>query len=155
MPGRKIKITDEQRQQLAASGYTPVEMSVSGVKKVTLWKPMGDTHVPVPNMPGDPWSLQKYLRRGYLLAPPGSETTDHPDYVVTDPKATEPKPIDTAQGVEKASAPDAMPLGEFTCNVCGDDANVFTSMLGLKTHRRKSKVHKAKVQAASKAVAVT
>ena len=154
MPGRKIKITDEQRQLLNRSGYTPVEMSVSGVKKATLWKEMDGTYRPIPNMPGDPRSLQKYLSRGYLLAPPGSETTDHPDYVVSNPQAT--AEIDTAKGTTSPPNPTTQELGEFTCEVCGDSAKVFTSMLGLKTHRRKSKLHKAKVKATTKGlVAVT
>jgi len=150
MPGRKIKITDEQRRLLSASGYTPVEMQVSGVKKVTLWKEADGTWFPRPNMPGDPHSLQKYLSRGFLLAPPGSETTDHPDYVVSDPQASVKK-IDTAQGTKSsADATDTKPLGSFECDVCKGQAKAFTSMVGLKTHRRKSKIHKAKVRAASK-----
>ena len=150
MPGRKIKITDEQRRLLSAAGYTPVEMQVAGVKKVTLYKQSGGEWQPHPNMPGDPGSLQRYLSRGFLLAPPGSTTTEHPDYVVSDPSASVPKPIDTAQGVKEAPAPSTEPLGEFTCDVCGDKAKAFTSVIGLKTHRRKSKIHKAIVRATSK-----
>jgi len=150
MPGRKIKITDEQRRLLSASGYTPVQMQVAGVKKVTLYKQSGREWQPHPNMPGDPGSLQKYLSRGFLLAPPGSETTDHPDYVVSDPQASVKK-IDTAQGSKSsADATDTKPLGSFECDVCKGQAKAFTSMVGLKTHRRKSKIHKAKVKAASK-----
>lgn len=145
MPGRKIKITDEQRTVLSRAGYTPVEMQVSGVKKVTLWKEADGTWFPRPNMPGDPYSLQKYLARGFRLAPPGSTTTDHPDYVISNPMAE----IDTAQGT-KSPAVGTNELEEFNCDVCGDQAKAFTSMIGLKTHRRKSKIHKAKVRATSK-----
>jgi|TARA_R110000822_G_scaffold214506_1_gene349534 hypothetical protein len=152
MPGRKIKITDDLREVLRRSGYTPVTMQVSGVKKVTLYKEVDGKWLPMPNMPGDPHSLQKYLSRGFLLAPPGSNTTEHPDYVVSDPHAT--REIDTAQ--PKKSPVAAEDQGEFHCDVCVDDDRVFTSVLGLKTHRRKSKVHKSIVKAATEGlVAVT
>jgi hypothetical protein len=147
MPGRKIKITDEQRRMLSAAGYTPVEMQVAGVRKVTLYKKSGGEWQPNPNMPGDPGSIQKYLSRGFLLAPPGSATTEHPDYVVSDPSASVPKPVGASQGVKEAPAPGTGPLGEFNCDVCGDKAKAFTSMVGLKTHRRKSKIHKSIVKA--------
>ena len=145
MPGKKIKISDELRETLRRSGYSPVTMQVSGVKKVTLYKESDGKWFPMPNMPGDPYSLQKYLSRGFLLAPPGSDTTEHPDYVVSNPQAT--REIDTAQ--PKKSPVDAEGQGEFFCTVCNDD-KVFTSMLGLKTHRRKSKVHKSALKDAPK-----
>jgi len=145
MPGKRIKITDEMREVLRRSGYSPVTIQVSGAKKVTLYKESGGEWFPMPNMPGDPYSLQKYLSRGFLLAPPGSDTTEHPDYVVSDPQAT--REIDTAQ--PKKSPVSAGEQGEFHCEVC-DDGKVFTSMLGLKTHRRKSKVHKSALKAAPK-----
>ena len=152
MPGKKIKISDELRETLRRSGYSPVTMQVSGVKKVTLYKESGGKWFPMPNMPGDPHSLQKYLSRGFLLAPPGSDTTEHPDYVVSNPQAT--REIDTAQ--PKKSPVAAEDQGEFHCDVCVDDDRVFTSMLGLKTHRRKSKVHKSIVKATTEGlVAVT
>ena len=152
MPGRKIKITDDLREVLRRSGYSPVTMQVSGAKKVTLYKEVAGKWFPMPNMPGDPHSLQKYLSRGFLLAPPGSDTTEHPDYVVSDPQAT--REIDTAQ--PKKSPVAAEDQGEFHCDVCVDDDRVFTSVLGLKTHRRKSKVHKSIVKAATEGlVAVT
>ena len=152
MAGKKIKITDELRETLRRSGYSPVTMQVSGVKKVTLYKESDGKWFPMPNMPGDPHSLQKYLSRGFLLAPPGSDTTEHPDYVVSNPQAT--REIDTAQ--PKKSPVAAEDQGEFHCDVCVDDDRVFTAMLGLKTHRRKSKVHKSIVKAATKGlVAVT
>ena len=144
MPGRKIKITDDLREVLRRSGYTPVTMQVSGVKKVTLYKEVDGKWLPMPNMPGDPHSLQKYLSRGFLLAPPGSNTTEHPDYVVSDPHAT--REIDTAQPKKSPVAAEDQV----------DDDRVFTSVLGLKTHRRKSKVHKSIVKAATEGlVAVT
>ena len=145
MPGKKIKISDELRETLRRSGYSPVTMQVSGVKKVTLYKESDGKWFPMPNMPGDPYSLQKYLSRGFLLAPPGSDTTDHPDYVVSNPQAT--REINTAQ--PKKSPVDAEGQGEFFCTVC-NDGKVFTSMLGLKTHRRKSKVHKSALKDAPK-----
>ena len=145
MPGKKIKISDELRETLRRSGYSPVTMQVSGVKKVTLYKESDGKWFPMPNMPGDPYSLQKSLSRGFLLAPPGSDTTEHPDYVVSNPQAT--REIDTAQ--PKKSPVDAEGQGEFFCTVCNDD-KVFTSMLGLKTHRRKSKVHKSALKDAPK-----
>jgi hypothetical protein len=154
MPGRKIKITDDQRKQLAVHGYTPVEMQVAGVKKVTLWKQIGDDWLPHPNMPGDPWSLQKYLKRGFLLAPPGSLMTEHPDYVVSDPSATgEPLPaLDTAQGVAPVDTKEQSV--SFPCEICG--GKPFKSNMALKTHDRKSRAHKNAVRAALKApVAVT
>ena len=61
MPGKKIKISDELRETLRRSGYSPVTMQVSGVKKVTLYKESDGKWFPMPNMPGDPHSLQKYL----------------------------------------------------------------------------------------------
>ena len=145
MPGRKIKITDEQRRQLSAAGYTPVEMQVAGVRKVTLYKQGGGEWQPHPNMPGDPGSLQRYLSRGFLLAPPGSATTEHPDYVVSDPSATG-EPIDTAQGAD--SSPGSEPAGSFPCEICGGKA--YATMFGLKTHTRKSKAHKNALKTASK-----
>tara|TARA_R100000664_G_scaffold34223_1_gene55280 strand:- start:1755 stop:2198 length:444 start_codon:yes stop_codon:yes gene_type:complete len=145
MPGKKIKISDELRETLRRSGYSPVTMQVAGVKKVTLYKESDGQWFPMPNMPGDPHSLQRYLSRGFLLAPPGSNTTEHPDYVVSNPEAT--READTVK--PKKPPVDAEEQGEFFCNVC-DDGKVFTSMLGLKTHRRKSKVHKSALKAAPK-----
>jgi hypothetical protein len=77
MPGRKIKITDEQRRLLSAAGYTPVEMQVAGVKKVTLYKQSGGEWQPHPNLLPflqllntlTTWSAIQVLRCRSLLIP--------------------------------------------------------------------------------------
>lgn len=35
--------------------------------KTTYYKPDGES---MPNLPSDPWSMRRYLRRGFTLAPP-------------------------------------------------------------------------------------
>ena len=143
MAGRKTKVTDELRQQLAARGYTPVSMEVSGVPKVTLWKQKSSSEKewePSPNLPGDPYSLQKYLSRGFLLAKPGSSEIDHPDIVVSNPAVEFPPEPETAQGVSTAR------VSAYSCDVCDGEPS-FATGRGLKMHKKKSGAHKQKVLA--------
>lgn len=58
----KQAIIDEVKKQ----GYS-VNLLNSWPAKATYYKPSGE---PLPNLPADPYSMRKYLRRGLLLAPP-------------------------------------------------------------------------------------
>ena len=144
MAGRKTKVTDELRRQLAAHGYTPVSMDVSGVPKVTLWKQgfSDGPWEPHPNLPGDPYSLQRYLKRGFLLAEPGSSEIDHPDIVVSNPVVELPPGPETVQEVSTAR------VSAHSCDVCDGEPS-FTTGRGLKMHKKKSVAHKKKVLAAT------
>lgn len=55
----------EVKELLKRQGYT-VEID-RWPKKSTYYKPSGEA---LPNLPSDPFSMEKYLRRGFTLEPP-------------------------------------------------------------------------------------
>lgn len=62
---------DKQRiqQRLARAGFVVEELN-SWPAKATYYKPNGES---LPNLPADPYSMKRYLRRGLTLTPPSSE----------------------------------------------------------------------------------
>ncbi len=53
------------REELNKQGYAvKIDMWPA---KATYYKPDGEA---MPNLPADPWSMRRYLRRGFTLVPP-------------------------------------------------------------------------------------
>lgn len=86
--------------------------------KSTYYKPDGE---PMPNLPSDPWSLQRYLRRGFTLAPPVLPSAGEIGFGLS---------VDVVDdGGEKAGNP-------LKCGQCGFESK---SHFGLTAHMRKHK----------------
>ncbi len=56
----------EIMRKLAKDGMVVEELN-SWPPKATYYKPDGEA---MPNLPADPYSMDRYLRRGFTLAPP-------------------------------------------------------------------------------------
>lgn len=65
----------EIRQELQAKGYS-VSMLDIWPAKATYYKPTGEA---MPNLPADPFSMKRYLKRGYTLTPPEKPVKAKPD----------------------------------------------------------------------------
>ncbi len=60
------QVRKELQEELARKGWA-IQLLDSGQAHTTYFKPDGE---PLVGLPADPFSMQKYLRRGFLLAPP-------------------------------------------------------------------------------------
>jgi len=78
-------------------------------EKATYYKADG---TPMPNLPADPWSMRRYLARGFTLAPPQNPTA--------------------TVGVAGTAG-----NGKLVCDVCGKGP--FKIALGLAGHKRSHK----------------
>uniref|UniRef100_A0A6M3LFA8 Uncharacterized protein n=1 Tax=viral metagenome TaxID=1070528 RepID=A0A6M3LFA8_9ZZZZ len=61
--------TAEKRKlavELQAQGFAIIDIG-QWPAKATYYKKNGEA---MPNLPADPWSLQRYLRKGFTLVPP-------------------------------------------------------------------------------------
>jgi len=61
-----MKIEESLRAEVKANGFAVKVMDIPK-SRGTIYKPNGE---PMPNMPIDPYHLQRYLRRGFTLLPP-------------------------------------------------------------------------------------
>lgn len=77
--------------------------------KATYYRPDGEA---LPNLPADPWSMERYTRRGLTLVPPK-------------------KPVETSVGIANENG--------LKCSECDF---VAKSEFGLRSHKRKHKEEK-------------
>ena len=104
------------QQMMAASGI--VLQGKDWPRKATYYKPDGEA---MPNLPADPGSMQRYLDRGYTLAPPKPQ-------VVEVAQASVPVAI-----LESVAAQKPVERNPLECQ-CGF---ISKSPFGLQAHQRK------------------
>jgi len=107
----------ELQRRLAQQGYL-VTLD-RWPKKITYYKSTGEA---LPNMPADPWHMERYLARGFTLvrpSPPG-------------PAVSRGIGIPLPQ----EEAPAAPSAGDLVCTECGFEAK---SAFGLQAHKRSHK----------------
>ena len=66
---QRIQLERELRQQLASQGYS-TELLRIWPARATYYKPDGEA---MPGLPADPFSMKKYLSRGFTLVPPNKD----------------------------------------------------------------------------------
>jgi len=93
--------------------------------KATYYKPTGE---PMPNLPADPYSMSRYLARGFTLKP----------LKVWDPAAARPDPAEAfmPKPVEVAVTQLNKETPSYTCDVCGKE---LRTKFGLAGHKRSHK----------------
>ncbi len=64
--GTRQQIERELKTELASQGYS-VSLLDSWPAKATYYTKDGEA---MPGLPANPWSMQRYLRRGFTLVPP-------------------------------------------------------------------------------------
>lgn len=104
-PARR-KLENDIRRDLQAQGAS-VRLLDSWPAKATYYKPSGEA---MPNLPADPWSMKRYLARGFTLEPPKQAIT---------------APSSSAAGA---------PAEKLVCPICGRDD--FKAKIGLIGHKR-------------------
>lgn len=72
----------KQAQTMKAFGYTMEDIGKT-CPKTTYYNQQGEA---LPNLPADPYHMERYLKRGFTLTPPGPGTPERPLYVSDKPK---------------------------------------------------------------------
>jgi len=100
-----LKLNKQQTTVLKEAGYTWAEIpDAKGPAKATYYHKDKETGeiIEHPNLPIDPWSLQRYLRRGFVL----------------NKSQLQPQAVEQSQE------------GEFACKVCGKSFTAKIALLG-------------------------
>jgi len=62
-----VAVNDKKRIQAILKGQGYYMEIDKWPQKLTFYKPNGE---PLPNLPADPWSMERYLKKGFTLTPP-------------------------------------------------------------------------------------